>query len=101
MISNVISRIFGNKSDRTLRADMLHYFLLIYDAQNECLADQRTFEDAEEAEAAFFEAEREYRGRDLQVLLFGSDSIETVQSTHPHYFRDKKNEKNIASHGDT
>jgi hypothetical protein len=64
----------------------LRYFLLIYDAQNEQLVEQFEFDDAAMAEDVFVDTERRYRDSSLQVVLFGSDSIETVKSTHPHYF---------------
>jgi hypothetical protein len=38
--------------------------------------------------SAFAAAERQ-NPDPLQVLLFSADSIETVQSTHPHYFQDR------------
>lgn len=65
---------------------MIH-FLLIYDHQSEMLLDQRVFTDAEEAAEAYSDAERNAFGREqLEIVLVGSDSIETVHRTHGHYF---------------
>jgi hypothetical protein len=50
------------------------------------LISQEQYHDVSEAMSAFAQAEWEHRDP-FQVLLFSADSIETVQSTHPHYFR--------------
>jgi hypothetical protein len=57
----------------------------VYDAKEGRLISQDTFHDVSEAMGAFAKSEWEYRDP-FQVLLFSADSIETVRSTHPHYF---------------
>lgn len=65
----------------------LQHFLLVYDLANQELVRQDTFEDGEQAAAAYTELEREYRDRsDLEIVLVGADDISTVHQTHGHYF---------------
>lgn len=73
-----------------------HHFLLIYDLNAQRLVRQSTFDDGDEAAAAYTAAENEFRGRmDLEILLVGADSIETIMRTHAHYF-DGQNESGSA-----
>jgi hypothetical protein len=67
-------------------ADIKH-FLVIYDIPAQA-ADVRPFgEDYEAAVAAYAEAERQHRDDpDVEVVLFGSDSAETLERTHASYF---------------
>jgi len=66
----------------------INYFLVIYDiAAGEAVVE--SFEgDDERALAAYEAAERKHR-RDgnVEVVLLGSDSIETLKRTHASYFR--------------
>ncbi len=65
----------------------LLHFLLVYDLNRRELLEQEPYDDAEEAAAAYADAEAKYRGRDdLEVVLVGADSIETIRRTHAHYF---------------
>lgn len=66
----------------------LLHFLLIYDRVRGMLAaEPAMFEDASEAAKAYAEIEWQHRGNpDLEIVLIGSDSIETVQQTHRNYF---------------
>jgi len=66
----------------------LHHFLLVYSYAEGRLIAQGEYTDEAEAAAAYTEAEREYRGRlsDFEIVLVGSDSIETIMRTHGHYF---------------
>jgi uroporphyrinogen-III synthase len=67
----------------------LHHFLLIYDLSARRLVDIRMFTSAEEATAAYGQAEREHLDdRDTEIVLVGSDSLETVKRTHAQYFTD-------------
>jgi hypothetical protein len=90
---NVISRIFGERSARTSRIDALEreptsYFLVVFDAKRGVLVSQEQIFEPRAAMDAFAEAERSHKDeRDLQVVMFTADSIETVHATHPHYFR--------------
>lgn len=66
----------------------LKHFLLIFDhEQGRLLEDIRFNEDSDAAVAAYAQKELEYRDRDLiEIVLIGSDSLETVQLTHANYF---------------
>lgn len=65
----------------------LVHFLLVYDLVKQRLVDQRRFEDGAEAAAAYAELESQHRGEhDLEIVLVGADSLETIMETHGHYF---------------
>lgn len=65
----------------------LFHFLLIYDLSAERLVRQEEYADADEAVAAYATAERQYRGRnELEIVLVGADSLDTIRQTHAHYF---------------
>lgn len=67
---------------------MLH-FLLIFDHKAERLLDTREFADYQcvEATDAYQDAEARHRkDRNIEIVLIGADSIETVKRTHGHYF---------------
>lgn len=65
------------------------HFLLVYSFDEQRLVRQQPFTDAREATAAYNAAEREFRLKEnFEIVLVGSDSIETVMKTHGHYFRD-------------
>lgn len=67
----------------------LIHFLLIYDLRARRLIDVRTFDDADEAMVAYGQAERDHLDdRDTEIVLVGSDSLETVKLTHGSYFND-------------
>jgi hypothetical protein len=63
------------------------HFLLVYDHAEGRLLEQREFADADEAVAAYAVSEQQHRwDRDLEIVLIGADSIETIHRTHGHYF---------------
>lgn len=65
----------------------LQHFLLVYDLTVHRLIEQQEFDDGDEAAAAYSALEGEYKGRDdLEIVLVGADSIETIKRTHAHYF---------------
>lgn len=65
----------------------LIHFLLVYDLANQRLLERRPFTNPEEAAAAYAELEREHHGdKNLEIVLVGADSIETVMTTHRNYF---------------
>lgn len=89
----MLSRIFGRRSSHisngTHKSAALRYFLIIYDPGEQEIVEQQDFESRVDAEQAYAEAERIYRGSAIQVVLFSSDSLATVKRTHPHYFASK------------
>ena len=72
----------------TARIDRIQHFLLIYDRQRDELMSHESFgADADAATAAYRAAEIEYHDRpEMDIVLVGSDSLETVKVTHSTYF---------------
>jgi len=66
----------------------LQHFLLVYDHREGRLIEvPEKFDDAVEATAAYSLIEAQYDQDDMvEVVLIGSDSINTVQRTHANYF---------------
>lgn len=63
------------------------HFLLAYSHKDQQLIAQEEFSDAKRATRAYAKAEAEYAGKsDFEIVLIGSDSIETIMKTHGHYF---------------
>lgn len=72
----------------TPRADHIQHFLLIYDRCEDRLMSHESFgENVDAAMTAYRAAEIEYWGRsEMDIVLVGSDSLETVRITHSTYF---------------
>lgn len=66
----------------------LVHFLLVYDHRIQRLVDQpRQFVDSAAAASAYADLEAAHRDeRDLEIVLVGADSIDTIMRTHGHYF---------------
>lgn len=66
----------------------IQHFLLIFDHHQGRLLDVVEFgDDSDAAVTAYAEAERRYQDeRAVEVVLVGSDSLETVKVTHANYF---------------
>jgi hypothetical protein len=65
----------------------LLHFLLIYDLRQQRLIDIRPFTDPTEATNAYGQAELDHLGdQDLEIVLVGADSLDTIRKTHGHYF---------------
>lgn len=66
----------------------LNHYLLIFDHAVGALAeDVIEFTDVEEAVAAYEKAEARLDTADrVEVVLIGSDSLDTVRATHGNYF---------------
>jgi hypothetical protein len=64
------------------------HFLLVFDHGRQALIEApREFNDAGEAAAAYEALERKHRGdSNLEIVLVGSDSLETIKQTHGNYF---------------
>jgi hypothetical protein len=67
----------------------LHHFLLVFDHKlGKLVVPPKEFENSQEAIAAYSEKEREHQAdKDLEIVLIGSDSLETVKKTHSNYFK--------------
>lgn len=70
----------------------MQHFLLIYDHNEQRLRDDpRRFggDETDEATGAYQDAEQRYHDQpQIEIVLIGADSIETIERTHGHYFRD-------------
>ncbi len=69
----------------------MQHFLLIYDHKRQELRAQRAFGDRQRDEAtqAYQNAEQECQNDpNVEIVLIGADSIETIMRTHGHYFAD-------------
>ncbi len=67
----------------------IQHFLLVFDHDKGRLVEELDFGvDAAGALAAYSKREREHVGRSdaIEIVLIGSDSIETVRLTHANYF---------------
>lgn len=66
----------------------INHFLLVFDHVQGKLIEQREFgADAERAMEEYAEREATYRDSNaVDIVLVGSDSIETVKVTHSTYF---------------
>lgn len=65
----------------------LKHFLLVFDHARGELVLCDPFDDVEAALRAYSAAEREHEANgQLEIVLIGSDSIETVKRTHSNYF---------------
>jgi len=67
------------------------HFLLVYSHTSQVLIDQSEFTDSTRATAAYTAAEKKHANEtDYEIVLIGSDSIETVMRTHGHYFNNQR-----------
>ncbi len=66
----------------------LQHFLLVFDHDQGRLLDEIPFgTDGEAALTAYAEKELQYRERgNIEIVLIGSDSLETIKLTHANYF---------------
>lgn len=66
----------------------IQHFLLVFDhGKNELIKTLRFGEDAQAATKCYGEFEKKYRDSSLiDIVLVGSDSLETVKVTHSIYF---------------
>lgn len=69
-------------------ASAIKHFLLVFDhKKSELIAEREFGRDAAAALKAYNEIETQYRDCDhIDIVLIGSDSIDTVKLTHANYF---------------
>lgn len=72
----------------------LNHFLIVFDLQAQVLVDFQAFgPDIKDATQAYEKKEREYGSLlDLEIVLVGADSRETLEVTHSRYFKSKETE---------
>jgi hypothetical protein len=69
-----------------MNLDEIRHFLVIYDV-SAGKAQVREYDDYDAALLAYERIEKENLGRDdLDIVLLGADSLETVEKTHSSYF---------------
>jgi hypothetical protein len=66
----------------------LHHFLILYDVARQALIETIDMgTDGNAAVDAYARYEDKYRDqRDIEIVLIGADSIETIKRTHSQYF---------------
>lgn len=66
----------------------IQHFLLVFDhAKGQLVQEEHFREDGASALAAYAAKEEEHSGdRNIEIVLIGSDSIETVRLTHANYY---------------
>lgn len=65
----------------------INHFLVIYDIPNGLAHVDSFGQDYDAAIAAYAEAEEEHRNDpNVEIVLLGSDSLETLERTHSSYF---------------
>lgn len=69
-------------------SEHIEYFLLEFDrSMGSLLSSQEFGEDETAAVAAYEQLEAKHQGnRSIEVVLIGSDSLETIKVTHANYF---------------
>ena len=67
---------------------MIQHFLLVFDHRQGRLVDLKEFgQDSKAAVVAYAAKEKEMRDRrSMEIVLIGSDSLETIKLTHANYF---------------
>jgi hypothetical protein len=67
---------------------MIQHFLIVFDHERGVLVEVTPFgTDGKAAVAAYAAKERELRDqRRIEIVLVGSDSLDTVKLTHANYF---------------
>ncbi len=69
----------------------VRYFLLVYDRARSKLVEVREFDDDGKASEEYARLEAEHRAdANVEIVLIGSDSLETVKQTHSNYFSDDR-----------
>lgn len=68
--------------------EQIQHFLLVFDhGAGHLVLTEAYGDDADAALVAYASTEAEYGNRrDIEVVLIGSDSFETVKRTHANYF---------------
>lgn len=68
----------------------MYYFLLIFNRLHQALQTVQQFSDRDDASRAYAAAESAAQGNDeLEIVLVGADSIDTIRQTHGQYFAER------------
>ena len=67
--------------------ELTSYFLLVYNVSTADVRVEEYGSDGATAAAEYSLREHQYREQpEIEVVLVGADSLETVKKTHSHYF---------------
>lgn len=68
--------------------EAIRHFLLVYDHELGRLIELQEFDSSDDAVQAYAAKEKEIVERDtlIEIVLIGSDSLDTVKLTHANYF---------------
>lgn len=67
----------------------MRHYLLIYDRSAGKVVRHKEYSQVDDALEARFNAEREYMGQpEIEAVVLGGESWESLSSTHARYFRD-------------
>ncbi len=76
----------------------LVHFLLVYDRKQQQLVFEQPYSDPAEALSAYEAMEEKHRNdRQMEIVLVGADSIETVKLTHGNYWETEPGSEPAAS----
>lgn len=68
----------------------MYYFLLVFNRLHQALQTVQRFSDRDDAARAYAAAESAAEGNDeLEIVLVGADSIDTIRQTHGQYFTER------------
>jgi hypothetical protein len=78
--------------------DQIQQFLIVFDIDAQCAEVKNYGNDDEAALAAYAEYEQRYRNDpNIEVVLIGADSLNTVKRTHSSYFSVKGEDSLLAT----
>jgi intracellular sulfur oxidation DsrE/DsrF family protein len=67
----------------------MRHYLLIYDRSAGKIIRHKEYSQVDDALEARFNVEREYMGQpEIEVVVLGGESWESLSSTHARYFKD-------------
>ncbi len=80
-----------------MSADDIIHFILVYNLKTSSIESMERFKDHNEAFAEYERTEQEYLGEGThEVVLIGSDSIDTIRFTHSSYFTADQGSRGLA-----
>lgn len=80
-----------------MREQIQHYLLVFDHEQSQLIQIEEFGQDSDAAIVAYAEREAQYADRKrIEVVLLGSDSLETVKVTHANYFGSPRTSKYLA-----
>ena len=76
--------------------EKIHHYLIMFDRSAGKQISIRDFADSKKAIEAYNKAEEAHQDEPhMDIVLLGSDSVETLQKTHVNYFSETKVDDNL------